>query len=159
MKRFLILFMILGLIGGSVVTAEAKKRQKSTRTERTVEGSYDTQFVPFSGLVTRPCAQAEAIGCVTIETGAQEKFLTANVTDAHGQPVLVTVDSWDPYTESFTKYGSFCGETERPIRFRPGVELRFLPGYWDPYLPTPWANCPPGFGTTGIVSVTLSNLP
>lgn len=160
MKRFLILFMILGLIVGSVATAEAEQARRK-RVERTVEGSYATQFVPFSGLVIPggPCAQERAIGCITIQTNAKEKFLTANVTDAHGQPVLVTVDSWDPYTQASIDYGSFCGETEKPIRFRPGVELRFAPGYWDPYLPTAWASCPPGFGTTGTVSVTLSNLP
>lgn len=158
MKRYLTLFMILGLIAGSVATAEAGQAGRK-RVERTVDGSYNTQFVPYSGLVTNPCAQAAAIGCVTIQTSAKEKFLTANVTDAHGQPVLVSVDSWDPYTETSIEYGSFCGETEKPIRFRPGVELRFAPGYWDPYLPTPWASCPPGFGTTGTVSVTLSNLP
>lgn len=155
MKRYLIMFIVLGLFAGVVATAEAKRSRK--RVERTVEGSYNTQFVPFSGLVTSPCAQA--IGCVIVEASANEKFLTAKVTDAHGQPVLVTVDVWDPYTETSVEYGSFCGETEDPIRFPPGVELRFAPGYWDPYLPTHWADCPPGFGTTGTINVTLSNLP
>lgn len=158
MKRFLIMFMVLGLVAGSVATAEAK-RKRPHRIERNVVGTYGTQFVPFSGLVTSPCAQEGAIGCVTVEARAEEKFLTAKVTDAHGQPVLVTVDSWDPYSETSIQYGSFCGETEKPIRFPQGVELRFSPGYWDPYLPTPWAHCPPGFGTTGTISVTLSNLP
>jgi hypothetical protein len=158
MKRFLILFMILGLIAGSVATADAGQAGRK-RAERTVEGSYATQFVPFSGLVTAPCAESGAIGCVTVQTRAQEEYLTATVTDAHGQPVLVAVDSWDPHTGAPTEYGTFCGETEEAIRFRPGVELRFAPGYWDPYLPTPWATCPPGFGTTGTISVTLSNLP
>lgn len=157
MKRFLVTFMVLGLVVGAVATAEAKRPQK--RIERTVKGSYSTQFVPFSGLVTSPCANAGAIGCVTVETSAVERFLTATVTDAHGQPVLVSVSSWDPYTETHTEHGSFCGKTEKPMSFPRGIELYFSPGYWDPFLPTQWADCPPGFGTTGTISVTLSNLP
>jgi hypothetical protein len=44
MKRLLILFMVFGLVAGSVATAEAKKK-KRTRVERTVRGSYGP-FVP-----------------------------------------------------------------------------------------------------------------
>ena len=157
MKRFLILFIILGLIAGSATTAGAKK--KPTRFERTVERTYDTQFVPFGGLVTHTCDQETTVGCVAIKTSSKEAYLTAKVEDAHAQPVLVNFGSWDPDMELFAHYGSFCGETKRPIRFPPGVELTFWIGYWDPGLPSNWATCPPGFGTTGTISVTLSNLP
>ena len=157
MKKFPILFMILGLIAGSVATAEAKRKAVS-RVERTVEGGYDTQFVPFLD-GNRACKPSDAIGCVTIQTSPKEEFLTASVTDAHGQPVMVRVDTWDTNTDMSHEYGRFCGETDKPIHFSPGVELRFLPGYWDPYLPTNWADCPPGFGTTGTIRITLSNLP
>lgn len=156
MKRFLILFTVLGLVGGLVATAEAKKSRK--RVERIVEGTYDTQFVPFSSLVTQTCANTDAKGCVVINARPKEEYFTAKVTDAHGQPVLVTVAGSGPLPGGRV-YGSFCGETEEPIRFDPSDELRFIPGYWDPYLPTPWASCPPGFGTTGTISVTLSNQP
>jgi hypothetical protein len=160
MKRFLILFMVFGLMAGSVMTAEAKRT--SVRVERTVEGSYDTQFVPFSGLVTHSCAQDGAIGCVIIQTRAREGFFTARVTDAHGQPVLVKVSGRDPNGEPdvWFLYGSFCGETEQPISFERGYELAFDVGYfWPTSLPTSLASCPPMFGTTGTVSITLSNLP
>lgn len=157
MKRFLILFMILGLIAGSVATAEAEKGQKSTRTERTVEGSYATQFVPFNVW----CERHGGVGCVTIPTRKHEAFLTGKVVDAHGQPVLVQV--WGAGSDrpgDWIEYGSFCGETDEPIAFDRGVDVYLVVGYWwltdlAPSLET----CRPMFGTTGTVSVTLSNLP
>ena len=158
MRRFLLLFTVLGLVLGSVVTAEAAQKRPK-RFERTVQGSYDTQFVPYGGLVTGTCDETHAIGCVTIDVRPAERYFTANVTDAHGQPVLVTAFSRGTATGSGMTYGTFCGKTEEPIRFYPGAGLRFSVGYWDPGLPTAWASCPPGFGTTGTVSVTLSNLP
>ena len=156
MKRLLILFMILGLIAGSVATAEAKKGQKPTRTERTVEGSYATQFVPFNVY----CYQHGGVGCVEIETRKDEAFLTGKVVDAHGQPVLVQVWGWGDGAQHSNDYGSFCGETDEPIAFDRGVDVYLVVGGTSHYdLPTPGASCSPGFGTTGTVSVTLSNLP
>lgn len=157
MKRFSICFIALGLIAGSVATAQAKKSPQ--RVERSVEGAYDTQFVPFGGLVTHTCDQQTTVGCVIIETRPKEAFFTAKVEDAHGQPVLVTVTDMTADFGPTRTYGTFCGETEEPIAFDRGETLRFSIGYWDPWLPTNWASCPPGFGTAGTVSVTLSNLP
>ena len=157
MKRFLILFTVLGLVAGLMATAEAKKPPK--RDERSAEGTYDTQFVPFSGLVTASCANADAVGCVVIDTQSNEAYFTAKVADAHRQPVLVTVTDVGNEFGPTRTYGTFCGETEEPIAFDRGEELKFWPGYWDPWLPTNWPSCPPGFGTTGTISVTLSNLP
>ncbi len=153
MKRFLILFLILGLVAVSMATAEAKKPRN--RVERTVEGSYNTQFVPYGGLVANTCDNAT--GCVIIDTRRDEAYFTAKVADAHGRPVLVTVFSYDSAGYGRV-YGTFCGETEEPIPFDRGDGLWFSPGYWDPGLPN-WASCSPGFGTTGTIRVTLSNLP
>lgn len=156
MKRFLILLMALGLIAGSVATAEAKKGQKSTRSERTVEGSYATQFVPFSVY----CYQHAGVGCVAIETRKDEAFLTAKVIDAHGQPVLVQVWGWVDGPRPQSHYGNFCGETDEPIAFDRGADVYLIVGGQTHYdLPTQGGSCSPGFGTTGTVSVTLSNLP
>ncbi|MDQ3645315.1 MAG: hypothetical protein M3345_00085 [Actinomycetota bacterium] len=160
MKRFLILFMILGLIAGSVATAEAKKGQKPTRTERTVEGSYATQFVPFNVW----CYQHRGVGCVEIETRKDEAFLTAKAVDAHGQPVLVQVRSKDPSSgpAEWIRYGSFCGETDEPIAFDRGADVDLVIGYDGSGLSDlapSLSECRPGIGTTGTVSVTLSNRP
>ncbi|MCA1705763.1 MAG: hypothetical protein LC808_21865 [Actinobacteria bacterium] len=150
MKRYLIVFMILGLIAGSVATAEAKKVQKPTRTERTVEGSYASPFLPGNSW----CKPHNGLGCVTIETRKDETFLTGKVVDAHGQPVLGWVVSEDTSRGSgqWIHHGSFCGETHKPIAFPRGVDVYLVIGAET--LP----ECPM-FGTTGTVSVTLSNLP
>ncbi len=160
-KRFLIVIMVTGLVAGSVATAEAKKAERK-RVERTVEGSYTTQFVPFGGMITRTCRRDGAVGCVTIETHNNEAFLTAKAVDAHGQPVFVSVEGWESYGGSGRPidYGTFCGETDEPIAVPGGVELYLRIGYfWLTDLPTSLTTCPPMFGTTGTVSVTLSNLP
>lgn len=149
MKRFLILLVALGLIAGSVATAEAKR----SRVERTVEATYAGPWLPFGNWA---CAPSEHRGCVTITTGPKESFLSAKVTDAHGQPVLVQV--WSEYNYEGTSpifYGSFCGETTNPIRFPAGVTLKLWVGYFGPSVP----DCGVGLATTGTVEVTLSNLP
>lgn len=156
MKRLVIVLMITGLVSGSVATAEAKKGRSATRTERTVEGSYATQFVPFSVF----CNQHAGVGCVEIETRKNEAFLTARAVDAHGQPVLVQVWGWGDGAEHSKEYGSFCGETDEPIAFDRGEDVYLVVGYfWITDLSASLWNCPPMFGTTGTLSVTLSNLP
>lgn len=146
MKRFLILFMILGLIAGSVATAEAKKKtDRATRVERTVEGRYGPYPSPVTGC-------NEPLGpwtCVTIPTRMHEAFLTAKVTDAHGQPVFVEVSSGGG------RIGAFCGETKEPISFSGGSTLYFYVALnnWGASL-----HCPAHrIKTTGTISVTLSN--
>ncbi len=156
MKRFLMLSMILELVAGSVATAEAE-RSRPKRVERTVEGSYATQFVPFNVR----CQQHGGVGCVKIETRKNEEFLTATAVDAHGQPVLVQVwGTVTPESGYWVEHGSFCGETDKPIAFDRGADVYLVVGYfWITDLPTSLRSCPPMFGTTGTITVTLSNVP
>jgi hypothetical protein len=153
MKRSLVLLMILGLVVGSVATAEAKKRPR--RVERTVEDSYATRFVLDDAYCWRPGGS-----CVRIEPRKGETFFTATAVDTHGQPVLVT--AWGPETGQGTQrlyYGSFCGETDEPIAFIPGFDVDLRVEYPGGNLsPSVVADCPM-FGTTGTISVTLSNQP
>lgn len=155
MKRLFILFMALGLITGSVATAEAG-RTRPKRVQRTVEGSYKTPVLPFD---SDRCSQLDGQGCVAIRTGARESFFTAKATDAHGLPVLVQVwTSTDHDGIEDVHFGTFCGETTRPISFPPGTELHFWVGFT--YSFAPYESCPGGtVATAGAVSVTLSNLP
>lgn len=150
MKRFLIMFMVLGLLAGSVATAEAKKK-KSSPVERTIEERY--------GVVPYPLTECErgSLTCMAVEARPTEAFFTAKVTDAHGQPVFVQVNGGAE--------GTFCGETTRPMSFEPGSRLEFL---IEPMLYF-WSNwgldwvgpldCPYRASSTGTISVTLSNLP
>ena len=157
MKRLLMLLMILGLVAGSVAAAEAKQATRK-RVERTVEGSYATQFVPFNVY----CYRHAGVGCVEIETRKDEAFLTARAVDAHGQPVLVQVWGWGDGPVHSNDYGSFCGETDEPIAFDRGADVYLVIGWQgsggDLASPS-LSECRPGIGTTGTVSVTLSNLP
>lgn len=143
MKRFLILVMVLCLVAGSVATAQAKKIKKPSRVERTVEGTYGPYPAPVTGC-------NEPLGswaCLNIATGPEERFFTAKVTDAHGQPVFVEVKGGTQ--------AAFCGETTSPIEFQPGSSLQFHVGLnnWLVSL-----HCPANrIKTTGTISVTLSN--
>ena len=150
MKRSLILFMILGLVAGSMVTAEAKGRE---RVERTVKGSYAPTSTPFTA-----CSDpGGSLACFVVRVRSAEAFFTAKVTDAHGQPVFVQVNGG--------YRGTFCGETARPISVEPGSILEFriepMTYFWSNWG-TGWVgplDCPYRIKTTGTISVTLSNLP
>ena len=159
MKRFLIVLMVLGLIAGSAVTAEAKKTSPRAQ-RRTVVASYCNPFnvwppVPFCGW-----------NQIHVDTDAKEGFFTAEVADAHGQPLYVEV-----YRGSRSRFddihrglggdpggmfvGSFCGETTKPIAFPAGTYLTFSVA-----IGVPPSNCPTGrFGTSGTLTATFSNLP
>lgn len=151
MNRILTMLMIAILSVGSITVAEARKNPP--RHERTVEGTYNGTWLPFGN---RVCASTGGVGCMTVTAKAGESYLTAKVTDAHGQPVFVSVyeqvsdADWD---EVPPFYGSFCGTTTQPIRIRPGSTYELWVGYWDPWIPS----CVPGMATVGTVSVTLSN--
>jgi hypothetical protein len=153
MKRSIVLFLVLGMIFGSIASAEAAKKKKPKKVSRTVEGSYDLPPLVIAGT----CSQTGAIGCVAIQTGPTEKYLTAgSVTDQHGQDVLVSVSAnTDGATGDDVTFGTFCGEITEPIEFEPGVQLHLWVGAIDPGF----AGCPPGAASTGTVSVTLSNRP
>ena len=150
MKRFLIPFMVLGLLVGAVATADAKK--KPQRVTRTVEGSYDS---PVLGLYGQ-CAGSNGLGCVSFSAGAEERFVTAKVKDAHGLPVFVLVRSAarGSFGEGSEPYGTFCGETTEPIAIPAGVQLEFWVG-----AAASAYGCQPGLGTSGTITATFSNLP
>lgn len=152
MKRTLAIALALGLLAGAmVVPAEAGKR-KPKKVERTVEGSYDLPPLVLVGT----CAQTGAIGCVSLMSGAKERFVTAKITDAHGQPVGVSISAdLDGQFGDDESYGAFCGETEEPIAVPPGTELHFWVGAATDIGP----DCVPGAATNGTISATFSNLP
>lgn len=154
MKRILVAVLVLGLAFGAITTAEAGKKKKPKKTERTVEGGYDAPPLVIAGT----CAQSGAIGCVAIATGPGEAFITeAKVTDAHGQPVVVGVSAnTDGNIGDDVSFGEFCGELTEPMAIEPGVELHFWVGTIADIV---GQACAPGLATTGTISVTLSNLP
>jgi hypothetical protein len=108
-------------------------------------------------IVLGTCSQTGAIGCVAIVTAPNEKFLSAEVTDQHGQPVFVSVSAdTDGDNSDDASYESFCGSTEEAIAIDPGVEVHL----WVGLTPdSGFVGCAPGIATSGTISVTLSNMP
>lgn len=154
MRKHLVLLLVLGMLFGSIASAEAgKKKKKPKKVTREVQGSYDTPALIVAGA----CSQTGAIGCVAIVTGPTEKFLSAEITDGHGQPVYVSVQAdtnGDQQDDAI--YGNFCGKTDEPIAVDPGTELHLWVGAQaDPGI----VGCVPGFGTSGTIDATLSNMP
>jgi len=153
MKKSIVLLLVLGMIFGAVASAEAGKKKKPKKVTRVVEGGYDAPALILVGT----CSQTGAIGCVAIVTAPNEKFLSAEVTDQHGQPVYVSVSAdTDGDNSDDTTYGSFCGSTKEPIAIDPGVEAHLWVGFT---LDPGFVGCAPGIATTGTISVSLSNMP
>lgn len=155
MKRILILVLALGLVFGSIATAEAgkkKKKKKPVKITREAQGSYDAPTPVAVG----GCAQTGAIGCVTIPTGPGEIYVTATVTDATGTPVPVSVQAdLDGNNQSDMTYGAFCGSTEEPLLVDAGATIQF----WVGLTPGSATLGCPGFATSGTVDVVFSNMP
>lgn len=150
MKRTLVLMMVVGMVFGSTVAADAAKK-KPKKVERVATGTYQSTAVVAVGT----CAQTDAINCVRIPAAATEQYVTAVVKDASGQAVPVAVKAnLDGDTSTETLYGVFCGETEEAIKIDPGVEVTFWVGYTSDSVSQA---CPPA--TNGSIDVTFSNLP
>lgn len=149
MKRVLTFFMILGLVAGSVATADAKKPRQ--RVERTVEGEYG----PYPAPVTNCSEPLGAWACMEISTGPKDRFFTAKVADAHGQPVFVQATNGAGHT-----IATFCGDASTPVAIEPGAGLRFYVSGVPFLFADLFLDCPANrIKTTGTISVTLSNLP
>lgn len=151
MRRILSVTLLFAMILVPAHSATADAGAK-----RTVEGRYDTPFVPFTG----GCPQSG--GCVSIPTKGTESKFTAKVTDVHGLPVFVQVTASTNADGTEPVLFTFCGETTKPVGFPPGSELHFWVGY-HPLSGSSYDSCPSAGGglivTTGTVSVTLSGKP
>lgn len=152
MKRLLVLMMVAGLIVGAAAAdagPKKKKKKKPRKVEREVTGTYQSTGVVAVGT----CAQNDAINCVRIPSGPKERFVSATVNDDTGQAVPVSVKAdLDGDNRTETLYGVFCGETEKPIKIDPGVEVTFWVGITSDNATLA---CPPP--TSGSIDVTFSN--
>ena len=154
MKRILVLLMIVGLVVGSVATAEAGKK-KPKRVERTVQLEYTAPSPGISGVVGACMAVLGVPGTACIDTplGSTDLFVKVAITDATGQPtnfdLAQETNADQPGLEIFA---SGCGETPDAIAITPGVALRVtVTAIGGP-------TCP-GVATQGTIDITLSNLP
>lgn len=151
MKRMFVLVMVLGLVAGSTVAADAAKKKKPRKVERQATGTYQSTGVVAVGT----CAQTDAINCVRIPAASTEQYVSAVVKDSGGQAVPVAVKAdLDGNNSTETLYGVFCGKTAEPIKIDPGVEVTFWVGITSDSASKA---CPPP--TNGSIDVTFSNLP
>jgi hypothetical protein len=148
--------MIVGLVAGSIATAEAKKAKKVKKVSRTVELSY---AAPGFGFATAGLGCSPALGsCGEVPTGMDDRYIKVTLVDASGTatPFQLSQDTepGDTTNTIETTIGTFCGTTgDTPIEILPGFEITIFPWAWGDVV------CPTGFGTTGTMSVELSNLP
>src|SRR5688572_22771008 len=99
MKRILVLMMVMGLVLGSIATAEAGKKKKKpaapVRVERVVEISYDH---PSVGAVVLGRGGGYPVGfpeSQEIPTSSEETYFKIEVTDQSGQAVAGYIGQGD----------------------------------------------------------------
>lgn len=145
MKRFVIGFLMVGLVAGPVAAAGAEQPHR-TKAQRTVVGSYAAYPSPVTGCN----AVLGSWACMVVPTRAGERYVSVRVTDTHGQPVYFSVlgDGLD---------AGFCGRTTRPVPFSKGRDLEIEVGVSRWVVQT---DCPArSVKTTGTIRVTLSDRP
>ena len=147
MKRAIALGMVLGLLFGTVATAEAGKKKKPTKKTREVTASYAAPGAFYLS------SNGENIGGVELATGSEDLFMTLDIQDATGLPVSA---GWgqDDNGDGQVEITFICGGIEEPVSILPGISVTVF------ILPGPCLQpAGPGFATTGDVVATFSNLP
>lgn len=151
MKRFLMVALVGSLLVGSVcLPAQARKKPK--RVQRTAEGHYGNPAIGVPGVV----GVTTAGGAVTFPLKASEAFISVEITDDSGAPVMATLSQeTDPDNTGWDIFATICGTTDQALEVVPGQEVRIAVYTTSgPSRPT----CA-GPATAGDVKVTLSNLP
>ena len=151
MKRLVVLIAVLGLIVGSVATADAAKKKKKAK-PRVAEGTYANPAIGIPGVV----GSAAAGGAVEFPILPTESFVSVEITDDGGQPVIATMSQdTDPSTPTWEIFATICGKTDGAVEIAPGVALRVsvytIPGPDHPTCTGP--------ATSGTIKATFSSVP
>ena len=149
MKRLLISALTIALVAGALaLPAEAGKKK---RTQRVATGTYENPAIGVPGVV----GSAAAGGAVEFPLGPTEKFISVEITDDLGRPVIATMSQdTDPSTPTWEIFATICGGTEEPLPVQPGVAVR-VSVYTSPGPDQPTCTGP---ATSGTIKATLSNL-
>jgi hypothetical protein len=157
MKRILILVMVLGLVFGSIATANTKKKKKkpvapATPYVRVVEGTYDTPAPGVGGIAT---LNGQG-GMIEFPTLVNEAFVTVEVVDSSGQKTYFGLSNEDTDGDGQGEIvAGGCGATTEPLAIKGGllhqVTVTMGPGKADP-------SCA-GVATSGTIKVTLTEVP
>ena len=165
MKRFLVMSMILGLVVGSVATAEAGKKKKKTAAPVRIEKVVETPYTGGNIGVATPAAsgggclnnEPPAFGCINIiPPGVEFTYVKIEVKDATGLNAGGFVSQADHDGDGLADgYGGFCGAHPEAIPMEiPGALLgvSLYPGVCEDASG-------PSFVTTGTIIATFSNMP
>ena len=152
MKRFVVLVAILGLLVGSVSTAEAAKKKKKKPYSRVFEATYANPAPGIGGVVTI----SGQGGTADSPALANERFLSIDIVDDAGQPVYWGLSHQD---ENGDGAGDIvtggCGKTDTPLEIIPGYS------YTVTVTTGPGAEAPtcPGVATSGTIKLTFTAVP
>lgn len=160
-KRILILMMVVGLVFGSIATADAKKKKKvptaPVRIERVVEIPYDH---PSVGAVVLGRGGGYPVGfpeAMEIPVSSEETYFKIEVTDQSGQKVAGYIGQGDVDGNGLNDdlYGDFCGAHPEALPLAaPGMPIVGVYAYSGTC-----ADGTPSVMTTGVIKITLSNMP
>ena len=157
MKRWITSLLVLGLLAGAMtMPAEAKKKKKKkpTKVTRVEEAQYQTPALGHMDVVggCNPGGQ-DGLGCVTLHPSATESYLTLEIADATGTTTYGVIGQGQDDQGFTNTIANVCGKTSESIPIERGVEIIVFINA----LPSS-SGCN-GFGTTGTVTATFSNLP
>jgi hypothetical protein len=143
MKRSIVLMLILGLVFGAMVPAQAGKKKSRTATAEYFAPAY------FSWNPTGD----HNIGGVSFPTGSGERFVSIEITDNAGMDVSASVGQ-DPEGDGTVTTTPFCTSTEEAVPIEAGLEVVVFIHVGPCTAPTG-----PAFATQGTVKATFSKNP
>lgn len=158
-KRILVLVLVMALALGAVTTAEAakKKKKKPKRIERVVEIPYEHPGIGLAGPVSGGFPVNFPEGSSEVPLGAKELFLKIEVVDQSGQAVAGFISQGDIDGNGVNDdgYGEFCETHEDAVPIeKPGAPIIGIYAFNGTC-----GDGTPSVMTSGVVKVTLSNLP
>ena len=166
MKKLLVVGMVLGLILGSITTAEAGKKKKKApppvvKVERVVEFEYSCPCGPRvlgvgAGFQLGGATGENIGGGAVAFDPTTENFLKAEAKDGLGQTVAIRISmDTDPNDTSVNNtVADICGSTAEPLEM-PDVEAEFR-------VFVSFGTCAdgtPSMPSQGTITFTLSNIP
>lgn len=144
MKRFLVLFMILGLIGGSIATAEAGKKKKAPK-PYTMTGVYDQPAAGTAGA-------GLSLGAPAFTSSSTNVFMSVTIADG-ASPIPYGDFSWDTDGDGTNDTGvTVCGTEAKDLQVPANTTITAF--MWA--LPSPFCA---GFSTSGTITATFSATP
>jgi hypothetical protein len=143
MRRSIVVMLILGVLLGAMLPAQAGKKKTRTATADYFAPAY---------LSWNPTGEHN-IGGVNFPTGSGERYVSIEIEDTTGMDVSAAVGQ-DPEGDGTVTTTPFCTSTAEPVPIDPGLEVTvfvFVGPCTDP--------AGPALATQGTVTATFSKKP